>query len=123
MLNNMNLRKKQDTGSRKKRHIQDEDTANRADSHNIAIPDVDDKRGGEDCNVTVMSGSSSKAFPVANQKVGDVRQLLKGVLNIADNAVALVNGDAVPEDHIVKIGDRLEFVRRAGHKGSSLPLS
>ena len=70
-----------------------------------------------DCYVQVMSGSSSKRFPVAKQKVGDVRQLLKGVLNIADKAAALVNGKEVGEDTVLQANDRLEFVKRAGSKG------
>ena len=70
------------------------------------------------CYVQVMSGSSSKRFPVAKQKVGDVRQLLKGVLNIADKAAALVNGKEVGEDTVLQANDRLEFVKRAGSKGS-----
>ena len=71
-----------------------------------------------DCNVLVMSGSSSKEFPVANLKVGDIRQLLKGVINIADGAVALVNGKNVSEDYVAKVNDRVEFVKRAGMKGT-----
>jgi uncharacterized protein (UPF0254 family) len=71
-----------------------------------------------ECNVTVMSGSSSKEFPVANMKIGDIRQLLKGVINIADGAVALVNGTDVSEDHLAKVNDRVEFVKRAGMKGT-----
>ena len=69
------------------------------------------------CYVQVMSGSSSKRFPVANQKVSNVRQLLKGVLNIADKAAALVNGKEVGEDTVLQANDRLEFVKRAGSKG------
>jgi hypothetical protein len=69
------------------------------------------------CNVTVMSGSSSREFPVAHQKVGDVRKLLKSVLNIADNAVALVNGVESGEDAVLAPNSRVEFVRRAGSKG------
>ena len=71
------------------------------------------------CNVLVMSGSSSKELPVARQKVGEVRQLMKIVLNIADGAIALVNGKEVTEDTALKANDRLEFVRRAGSKGST----
>jgi hypothetical protein len=72
------------------------------------------------CYVQVMSGSSSKRFPVAKQKVGDVRQLLKGVLNIADKAAALVNGKEVGDDAVLQANDRLEFVKRAGSKGASV---
>src|SRR3989304_6123096 len=64
-----------------------------------------------DCNVLVMSGSSSKEFPVANLKVGDIRQLLKGVINIADGAVPIVNGKNVSEDYVAKVSDRVEFVK------------
>jgi hypothetical protein len=70
------------------------------------------------CYVQVMSGSASKRFPVARQKVGDVRQLLKGVLNIADKAAALVNGKEVGEEAVLQANDRLEFVKRAGSKGT-----
>jgi sulfur carrier protein ThiS len=71
------------------------------------------------CYVHVMSGSSSKRLPVASQKVGEVRQLLKGVFNIADKAAALVNGKEVGEDTVLQANDRLEFVKRAGSKGTA----
>jgi hypothetical protein len=70
------------------------------------------------CNVTVMSGSSSREFPVARQMVGDVRRLLRAVLNVADDAIALINGAEAGEDAVLAANDRLEFVRRAGMKGS-----
>jgi hypothetical protein len=90
-----------------------------------AIPEVPDETQSvettqQECNVTVMSGSSSRQFPVARQKVGDTRKLLKAVLNIADNAIALVNGVEVSEDVVLQANDRLEFVRRAGRKGAAL---
>lgn len=78
---------------------------------------VDDIVSG--CNVTVMSGSSSREFPVAKQKVGDVRKLLKAVLNVADDAIALVNGAESGEEVTLAANDRLEFVRRAGMKGGA----
>lgn len=72
------------------------------------------------CYVQVMSGSSSKRFPVANQTVSNVRELLKGVLNIADKAAALVNGKEVGEGTVLQANDRLEFVKRAGSKGAQV---
>lgn len=90
-----------------------------------AIPELPDATQSvetvlQQCNVTVMSGSSSREFPVARQKVGETRKLLKAVLNIADNATALVNGLEVNEEVVLKANDRLEFVRRAGRKGAPI---
>ena len=79
--------------------------------------DLDREMALQDCSVTVMSGSSSKAFPLANQSVGGVRQLLRKILNIADNAASLINGKQAEEDQVLKAGDQLEFIRRAGSKG------
>jgi hypothetical protein len=87
------------------------------------LPEKDADESGEavsaDCQITVMSGSASREFPLGNQTVGTIRQLLKGILNIADHAVALVNGQEVAEEYVVKAHDRVEFVRRAGSKGAS----
>lgn len=58
---------------------------------------------------------------LGNQTVGTIRQLLKGILNIGDQAAALVNGQEVVEEYVVKTHERVEFVRRAGSKGASSP--
>ena len=85
--------------------------------------DLDQEMALQDCSVTVMSGSSSKAFPLAQQSVGGVRQLLKKILNIADNAAPLINGNQAEEDQVLKAGDQLEFIRRAGSKGVFVKMS
>lgn len=71
-----------------------------------------------DGSVTVMSGATTRELQVARQRVGDVRQLLKETFNIADTAVAIVNGQEAAEDQVLNPNDQLEFVKRAGSKGA-----
>jgi hypothetical protein len=51
--------------------------------------------------------------------VGEVYRLLQAPWNIAPGVHALVNGRAVPENHVLGAADRLEFTRAAGEKGSA----
>ncbi|MBN2410571.1 hypothetical protein JXQ31_02690 [candidate division KSB1 bacterium] len=70
-----------------------------------------------DLGIQVSCGISSASFQVAGQDINSTRNLLTPVLNIEPDAVALVNGKEVKSDYILKISDRLEFVKRAGEKG------
>jgi len=72
----------------------------------------------QDCSVTIMSGATTQELHLAHQTVRDVRRLLKDSFNIGSTAVAIVNGREVTEDQLLNPKDRLEFIKKAGHKGS-----
>ena len=50
-------------------------------------------------------------------KVGEIRANYKEILNIADDAEVILNGDKVGDDYVLKQGDSLEFIKKAGNKG------
>lgn len=66
--------------------------------------------------VKVVCGANEQEV-AAGLSVAEVRKDQKEILNIADDADALVNGDKVDEDYILEEGDQLEFVKAAGDKG------
>jgi hypothetical protein len=49
--------------------------------------------------------------------VGEIRQAMTTILNLASNAAAFISGKAVKESYIIKQGDKLEFVQQSGRKG------
>lgn len=49
--------------------------------------------------------------------VGRVQDAFGQTLNIPQGAEALVNGTPVPQHHVVRDGDRLEFYKPSGRKG------
>ena len=67
--------------------------------------------------VAVVHGIHRLTLPLAGRAVGGVRQALAPVLNIGQDAMAVVNGVPVAEDYILAPDDHLEFVRLAGEKG------
>lgn len=69
--------------------------------------------------VTVVHGIHRLALPFVGRAVGGVRHALAPVLNIANDALAVVNGGTVGEDYILAPDDHLEFVRLAGEKGTA----
>jgi hypothetical protein len=69
--------------------------------------------------VKIISGSHGQQFSVAGYSVADVRRSLQQVLNIAPEALALVNGVEVGSAYRLRTGDVLEFVRPRGCKGGN----
>lgn len=67
--------------------------------------------------LTVSCGAASDGFAVTGYRVSEVANLLKDVLNIPDLSNALVNGDKVSSDYVLKKYDTLEFLKPAGKKG------
>lgn len=67
--------------------------------------------------INVSCGASSGAFPVVGRKVKEVAEFLREALNVDQLSTGLVNGQEVSADHILKAGDRLEFLKPAGKKG------
>ncbi len=68
-------------------------------------------------NVEVVFGSESQTLKLSGHSVQDVRDTLKHVLNIPDDAQARVNGNLVNGDYALNEQDVLEFVKIAGQKG------
>jgi len=56
-------------------------------------------------------------YLIAGSSVARVRRSLREVFNIADDAKALISGIEVDDDHRLRVGERLEFVRARGFKG------
>ena len=68
--------------------------------------------------VKVVHGANVQTFTSLNGRtVGTVRPVLRDVMNVTDQSSALVNGQPVNNDHALKDGDTLEFVKEAGTKG------
>ena len=67
--------------------------------------------------VRVSAGASFGDFDVAGKTVGAVAEFLKEVLNISSVSKGMVDGEEVPENHILKGGEGLEFIHPAGTKG------
>jgi sulfur carrier protein ThiS len=65
----------------------------------------------------VVCGSNVATGEYVGVTVGELRRELRDELNIADKAVARVNGNNVVDTYVMKKGDTLEFVRQAGTKG------
>jgi hypothetical protein len=52
--------------------------------------------------------------------IEQVREELRCVMNIPDNAAMLLNGEEAPDPgHTLRSGDELEFVKPAGSKGKA----
>lgn len=67
--------------------------------------------------VHVSSGASSGNFPVAGRTVKEVGEFLREVLNVDKLSTALVNGNNVDANYVIKPGDNLEYIKPAGQKG------
>jgi len=66
--------------------------------------------------VTIICGANQQAG-TPGMKVSEIKDDFKEILNIADDAEALVNGVKVDGDYELVEGDTLEFVKKSGDKG------
>lgn len=73
--------------------------------------------GTDEKEVIVVCGANTQVLQMAGSTVGDARRRLADVMNIPPSAQALITGNAVPDDYMLREGERLEFVRPAGVKG------
>ena len=87
----------------------------RCASHGSGGFDSDDE---QDLSVTITSGIYLETLPLANLTVGHIRNKFRTRFEIDSAAVALINGNTVKESTIVRTGDCLIFVKRAGEKGN-----
>lgn len=68
-------------------------------------------------SVRIQSGANDESLNVAGQTVGDVRTRFGTALNIASDAAATVNDEAVEDDFELADGDRLVFGKQTAEKG------
>ena len=83
------------------------------------VPGLDDVFAGAGtvAPVTVCSGLYSEPLPVGDMTVGEIRARYHDRFDIDPESHAMVDGHDVGDDTVVKPGQLLTFVRRAGEKG------
>lgn len=70
-------------------------------------------------NVCCSYGIHRGNFPVAGMKVKDARAVLKKLIKVADKCLAVINGENVSEDEVIKEGTTLlSFVKPSAKKGA-----
>lgn len=67
--------------------------------------------------VTVAHGPYSEQLPVANMAVGEIRARYRDRFDIDPQSQGVVDGNEVGDDTVVRTGQVLMFVRKAGEKG------
>lgn len=70
--------------------------------------------------VSISSGPYAEELPVGGMTVGGIRQKFSDRLDIAKQAQAILNGNPVADDIVVKAGEALMFIQHAGEKGASV---
>jgi len=69
--------------------------------------------------VQVTWGPVIEHMALAGMTVGAARDLLRPTMNIAPNAITLVDGRRVTAQHRLAAGETLEFTREGGEKGAA----
>lgn len=67
--------------------------------------------------VRLIHGANEGVLPIGGRAVGVVRREFGGLFNIAPEAAAFLDGDPIEEDHLLRHGETLEFLRLIGRKG------
>lgn len=76
--------------------------------------------GGVERSVLCRHGIHKGHFPVAGLTVAEARRTLSHLLNIDPEAVAVINGQIVPEDHVIGNDvSMLQFVKKSSVKGAA----
>ena len=81
------------------------------------LGDVFARSAARDLTVTVCHGPYLEELPVGNMSVGVIRERFGDRLDIDPESQAVVDGHEVGENTIVRTGQLLTFVRKAGEKG------
>lgn len=69
-------------------------------------------------SVFCRHGIHSGRFPISGMRVADARRVLNQLLNIDPEAVAVSNGQILPDDHIIGPDvESLNFVKKSSIKG------
>ncbi|NNC87245.1 MAG: hypothetical protein HKN82_02155 [Akkermansiaceae bacterium] len=67
--------------------------------------------------VRINSGLHSTSLPVGGLTVGQIRERYADVLEIGPQNTAVIDGQPVGDETIVRVGQNLLFVEQAGEKG------
>ena len=67
--------------------------------------------------VRIIHGANEDVLEVGGQSVGKVRSQLDQLFNIDPAASPLIDDLPVAEDHVLRQGEKLEFLNPFGHKG------
>lgn len=67
--------------------------------------------------VRLISGANEDVLPVGGWTVGRVRCEFRGLFRIAPDAAAFLDGEPIGEDHLLRHGEALEFIKLLGRKG------
>ncbi len=69
-------------------------------------------------HVEVTHGPYVEMLPIVHMTIREVRGRFADVLDVAENAVAVLDGRPVDDDTRVRAGQRLTFLRDGGEKGA-----
>ena len=79
--------------------------------------------GAAAARVRVIAGADVQDLDLAGRCVGAARAIAAALFGIHPAAVALVGGRQVRDDHVLAVGEHLEFVKYAGEKGAGAQAS
>src|SRR5262249_2855485 len=81
------------------------------------LDDLFSAGAGNAAMATVTHGPYSEQLPVGNLTVGEIRARYRDRFDIDPQSLAILDGNEVRDDTVVRAGQMLMFVRRAGEKG------
>jgi molybdopterin converting factor small subunit len=67
--------------------------------------------------ISVSFGANTASLDVAGQTVGDLREQFGGPVGVTDEVARVNNSGERDDSYILRDGDVVEFVKRAGEKG------
>lgn len=67
--------------------------------------------------IKVVCGANTQEAEVAGLTVSQAKRALTEALNIPEDAQAIISGDNVQVDYVLREGDVLEFVKQGGKNG------
>jgi sulfur carrier protein ThiS len=70
-----------------------------------------------DTAVKVVYGVNELSLDLGGKSIRGVWKMLEQVLNLPRETTVRVNGQVVADDHIVRPGDEIDFLKPAGVKG------
>lgn len=70
-----------------------------------------------DSAVKVVYGVNELNLDLAGKSIRGIWKMLEQVLNLPRETTVRVNGQVVADDHIVRPGDEIDFLKPAGVKG------
>src|SRR5512137_3043814 len=83
-------------------------------------PSLFDETPGCQLPVSVSSGPYAESLPVGNMSVGEIRRRFRDRFDLDPNSQAVLDGNDVGDEVVVRPGQALMFVRRAGEKGHTV---